>query len=279
VRRAHLGVSEDYSTWVGRSVERTDVASERLIASYRATLRPYLFEEKTASICPPGLHWALAPAMLHASEIGPDGAEARGLFLPPVTLQRRMWAGGAIETTAPIPSGAIVTRLSTISSVRQAQGRSGPLCFISVTHDFALEGKIAISERQDLVFRESLGSDVAQTSSAVRRDTALNWNLTADPLLLFRFSALTFNGHRIHYDVDYARETEGYRGLVVHGPLQAALLLNQSAISQGRVPHRFDYRCIAPLIAGSSLTVETSGVEGRIFDAEGRITCEARSSP
>jgi 3-methylfumaryl-CoA hydratase len=277
--RGPTDMSDDYTAWVGRRVSRSDIATERLQAEFVATLSPYLFDDGQDDHLPPGLHWALAPARPLSSETRTDGTEARGIFLPPIDLPRRMWAGGTVETLGRIRLGQTITRVSTIVSVRQVEGRSGPLCFVSITHDLLADGAKAIAERQDLVFRADRPRMAGAPAPAAPWSADLSWRVTANPLLLFRFSALTFNGHRIHYDVDYARDIEGYAGLVVHGPLQAALLLNQSAVALGHVPRKFEYRCLAPLIGDSDLVVETHGDSGRIVDAAGTVTAEARSAP
>src|SRR5438876_642313 len=128
-------MNDDLARWVGRSVSREDLVTDRLIAEYGATLDPYLFASASADECPPGFQWGLAPALPQMSELGPDGAEALGMFLPPVALKHRMWAGGEIETFAPISRSMAVTRVSTVASVAMREGKSGPLCFVSVNHD------------------------------------------------------------------------------------------------------------------------------------------------
>lgn len=269
-------MGDTFESWIGRGVTREDVVTPRLLGEYRASLEPFLFRPEDQGVCPPGLHWGLAPAMPGMTELGPDGAEAKGLFLPPIPLPRRMWAGGAVETFAPIRLGMQVARTSAISDLRMRDGKTGALCFVSVTHEITSGGALLLRERQDLVFREA---GPGRAAPATQIDTAkgdLEWTVETSAALLFRFSAFTFNGHRIHYDVPYAVETEGHAGLIVHGPLQAALLLNQASVALGRVPQRFDYRCTAPLIAGPAITVatilEANGASSRIRDHRGIVT-------
>src|SRR2546421_12784798 len=132
-------MSDEVTRWVGRSVTRNDLVTDRLIGEYRATLDPFLFIAPGGDYCPPGLHWGLAPAM---TELGLDGAEALGLFLPPIAMKHRMWAGGEVETIAPIVRGMAVTRVSTVASVETREGRSGPLCFVSVNHELMSDGRL-----------------------------------------------------------------------------------------------------------------------------------------
>ena len=267
---------EDFKDWIGRSVTREDSVSDRLLAEYHAALGPWLFAGGGGA--PPGLHWGLAPATPSHSDTGHDGAEAKGLFLPPIPLPRRMWAGGRIETFAPIRPGARVTRVSTVSDVTHKQGSTGELWLVSVTHEISEAGRLLLRERQDLVFRAMGGV----TPAPERKPGALagaKHVVEASPLLLFRFSAFTFNGHRIHYDLDHARR-EGYSGLLVHGPMQAALMLNAAAERMAQVPERFDYRCLAPLMSGSGFGVACEEVDGavitRIIRCDGVTTSEGR---
>jgi 3-methylfumaryl-CoA hydratase len=269
-------MAEDYQHWIGRSIVREDVVTARLMAEYRATLDPYLFDDGGPA-CPPGLHACLAPAIPAMASTGPDGAERKGLFLPPIALPRRMWAGGMIETLRPLHLGETVRRVSAIAGIRFKTGASGPLCLVSVDHEISGEAGIAVRERQDLVFREAAAAEVR---TGPRQPVAASWMVEASPLLLFRFSAMTFNGHRIHYDDGYAR-SEGYPGLLVHGPLQAVLMLNLAARQHGAAPRRFDYRCLAPLPAGGSFGVAADAAHGayRILRSDGVVTAEGSAQP
>lgn len=267
----HAGLS----AWIGRSVTRQDCVTPRLMGEYRATLSPFLFVEDEA-IAPPGLHFGLAPAMPLTGDTGPDGAERKGLFIPPIDLPRRMWAGGCIETFRSLTVNAEVRRTSTISDIRFKQGSTGELCLISILHEIADAQGLAIRERQDLVYRGPPATPPAPVGPD--KDSGAEWIVDATPLLLFRFSALTFNGHRIHYDLAHAAE-EGYPGLLVHGPMQAALMLNLAATRLGHVPKRFDYRCLAQLFSGASFGVayEAGSVTARIIRSDGVITAEGQA--
>jgi 3-methylfumaryl-CoA hydratase len=195
------------------------------------------------------------------SEVGPDGHPARGGFLPPVPLPRRMWAGSRIEFLRPLSVGAEVERRSTVMSVATKTGRSGPLVFVTVEHVYRTSAGEAVREEQDLVYR-----GISQDSSAAASEPSTPEQAPAQadrtrlvepsPVLLFRFSALTFNGHRIHYDRSYAAGVEGYPGLVVHGPLQAALLLDlATAMRGGAPPKHFAFRARRPLFEDGPFAV------------------------
>jgi 3-methylfumaryl-CoA hydratase len=170
-----------------------------------------------------------------------------------------MWAGGSLETLAPIRVGDTVTRISTIGSITRKEGRSGELWFVAVHHDYVTPRGTAIRERHDIVYREAAKPGTARTTASEPVPAAEpvegEWLVETPSTLLFRYSAITFNGHRIHYDLPYVTGVEGYAGLVVHGPIQATLLLNFATASLGSVPERFSYRGVAPAIAGSPVRV------------------------
>lgn len=266
---------DSFADWVGRAVVRHDVLTPRVAQQFHATLAPHVF---TGAEVPPGLHWCLAVPTPTADELGPDGAERKGLFLPPVPLPRRMWAGGQVESLAPLRVGMDVRRDSTITNVAWREGSAGPLCIVSVTHEISGDGTLAVRERHDILFRGG-GAAPAPPAATTRPPAELTWQVEVTPLLLFRFSAITFNGHRIHYDAPYATGEEGYDGLLVHGPLQAALALNLVATLRGTVPRLFRYRCVAPLTAGQRFDVcgfrADAGARAQIFTAAGTPTLEA----
>jgi 3-methylfumaryl-CoA hydratase len=245
---------------IGRTMRDEDVVSERLVNEYRATLAPHLADVE-AGVAPLAIHWCLAPPAAPMVALGEDGHAAKGEFLPPVPLPRRMWAGGSVETLAPMRVGDRVLRTSTIDDVSLKVGRSGALCFVAVRHELSTDHGLAIRERHDIVYREPTSRSNASAGSAAvnaqidapRVDKV--WTIETSPVLLFRYSALTFNGHRIHYDHPYVTGVEGYAGLVVHGPLQASLLFNLAASLGGRAPRLFNYRGVAPLIVGTPLRV------------------------
>lgn len=279
------GVEKPFADWIGRSTEQQDIVTPRLVASYRAIFEPHLAAVDGDAV-PLGLHWCLSPRIALMAELGPDGHPAKSRDLPPVPQPRRMWAGGSIETFESLRIGDHVRLVSTITDVTGKRGRSGKLCFVTVSHEFLTERGLAIRDRQDIVYREAAKLVPADSAMAARdkngspRVPRRSWAIETSPTLLFRYSAITFNGHRIHYDLSYATGVEGYPGLVVHGPLQATLLFNCAAIEGGRVPKRFDYRGLSPAIAGELLAVYAGGAgEENTFwtlGPSGQIHMEAR---
>ena len=273
--------------WIGREEQQTDVVTPGLVDRFHATLGASAF--RTPGEAPLAIHWCLAPPAVAPDELGPDGHPARGGFLPPVPLPRRMWAGGQLDLFEPLPVGAEVTRVSRIADVAHKAGRSGELVFVTVEHMIHCADRAALRERQDIVYRAAPQQNARPAADASRatgsaavepRAAEFSETVEATSTLLFRYSALTFNGHRIHYDVDYARQAEGYPGLVVHGPLQATLMLHLAArISSGRTPRGFTYRGVAPLIHGAPFTVNATtngqGVDLWCADAAGAATMTA----
>jgi 3-methylfumaryl-CoA hydratase len=245
-------------TWIGRSEEASDIVTPRLVRSFAATFAPHLAPSAEGE-APLALHWCLAPPISPMGAIGRDGHAAKGEFLPPVPLPRRMWAGGTIETIAPLRVGDEVTRRSTIGDVSYKEGRTGPLCFVAVDHEIVTARGVALRERHNIVYREAAKPGTpapAAPAPAEPREADLTWEVESSPVFLFRYSAITFNGHRIHYDYPYVTEEEGYAGLVVHGPIQATLILNIIATLSGGEPIKLDYRGVAPLIAGAPFKVK-----------------------
>jgi 3-methylfumaryl-CoA hydratase len=242
--------------WVGRSETASDIVTERLAQAYRATVCDSAEPVTLGGPAPAGIHWCLAPQIVPMSGIGRDGHPERGGFLPPVPLPRRMWAGSRIRFADPLRVGDRIERSSRVADVRAKTGASGELCFVTVEHVVRTERGEAVHEDQDLVFRDA-PTDArpapleARTKAPAAPLPAPNRvrNVEASPVLLFRFSALTFNGHRIHYDRRYATEVEAYGGLVVHGPLQAALLLDlATTMRDGAPPDEFEFRAMRPLL-------------------------------
>ncbi|WP_336486911.1 FAS1-like dehydratase domain-containing protein [Methylobacterium nigriterrae] len=244
-------------SWIGRTREVRDIVTPRLVGEFRATFAGVLAPVRETE-APLALHWCLAPETPAADTLGPDGHAAKGGFLPPVPLPRRMWAGGEVETLAALHLGDDVVRRETVADVVVKEGRTGCLCFVTVRHEYETPRGVAIRERQDIVYREAArpGQQTARPQpSPLTSAPDLVREVEATTTLLFRYSAMTFNGHRFHYDFPYATEVEGYPGLVVHGPIQASLLLNLAAEALGRTPGMFRYRGISPMIAGQIFQV------------------------
>src|SRR3984957_1792511 len=200
--------------WIGRSNEASDIVTAQLVRGLRATLFMEIGEQKPGDAAPFTTHWCLAQAVFPASELGPDGHPTRGGFLPPVPLPRRMWAGGELEFLDTLRVGDVAKRASRISDVTMKTGLTGVLCFVSVAHEVTTPRGVAIRERQDIVYRDVSGAPAAAPVKAPPPPPVAQHREThvSDPVLLFRYSALTFNGHRIHYDRDYVTKVEGYPG-------------------------------------------------------------------
>ena len=237
--------------WIGSSETATDVITATPYAALSATLdRPA--ERPPAGTRLPALwHWLYFLPLCRQSEVGPDGHAMRGGFLPPVPLPRRMWAGSQLEFHRPLRVGDAVTRTSTIVDVAEKTGRTGLLVFCKVRHEIRRndEPGVALTEFHDIVYREApKPGDVAPPPQAAPAKAAWEKKWVPDDVLLFRYSALTFNGHRIHYDRRYVTEVEGYPGLVVHGPLIATLLLDllRRQLPEAEVA-RYEFRAVRPI--------------------------------
>lgn len=248
------------SAWIGRSEEVHDQLSRNLVMRVAATLG----EETPAhgEALPPLWHWAFFQNPVAESGLGEDGHPARGGFLPPADNRNRMWAGGKIEFIQGLRVGGDATRVSTITHIEEKHGSTGALLFVTVQHEYFQDGELAIREDQNIVYREP---SPPKTSSGQALEAG-DWqeSITPTSTLLFRYSAATFNGHRIHYDWPYVTDTEGYSGLVVHGPLIATLSLRAfcRANPQARL-RQFSYRGLRPLVAPQPFEVggkiESSG--------------------
>jgi 3-methylfumaryl-CoA hydratase len=270
--------------WIGRTQEASDVITAQLVKGLRATLFLDIGEPADGDAAPLTTHWCLAQPVVPMSELGPDGHPARGGFLPPVPLPRRMWAGGRIEFVDPLRVGDTVTRASRITDVTLKSGSTGTLCFVAVDHILSTPRGTAIRERHDIVYRDmpAPGSAPPPVPAPVPAGQIRESHM-ADPVLLFRYSALTFNGHRIHYDRDYVTQVEGYPGLIVHGPLQAALLIEFAARQRGgKAPTQFVYRGVNPLFDGAEFSVNgnatDAGLEVWTANAAGAPTMKGTAS-
>jgi 3-methylfumaryl-CoA hydratase len=268
--------------WVGRAEERVDQVSAAPLAGLSATLDHHDPEPRPGAPIPPLWHWLYFTPQTRQSEIGPDGHTQRGGFLPPVPLPRRMWAGGRLEFFHPVCVGEEIRRTSRIEDVSSKDGRSGALVFVRVRHEIANAQGIAILEEHDIVFRDNPRPDApAPSAVAAPADASFSRRIVPDPVLLFRYSALTFNGHRIHYDRSYVTGVEGYPGLIVHGPLIATLLADLLRRERPSAQlRRFAFRAVRPLFDIHPFTVcGREGGERRIDlwarDHEGWLAMEA----
>ncbi len=214
-------------SWVGRREQVDDLIAPSRVAALAATLDRDDPPPLAGDPLPPPWHWTLCVPAARQSAIGPDGHPARGGFLPPVPLPRRMWAGGRLSFPQPLRVGEAVQRHSQVMSVEHKSGRSGELVFVLVRHEFRGAAGLAITEEHDIVYRDMPAAvSPAPTFLPAPETQAWQRQIVPDDVLLFRYSALTFNGHRIHYDRRYVTEVEGYPGLIVHGPLIATLLVD-----------------------------------------------------
>jgi 3-methylfumaryl-CoA hydratase len=244
--------------WIGREEEQ----SERVLGSVVRAMAATLDLERApqaGEALPAGWHWLFFNPVVRRSALGFDGHPQRGGFLPPIELPRRMWAGSRIHYLADVPVEAQATRRSRILKIENKAGKCGSLSFLTVEHTISCEGTRCIREEQDIVYRDATPTAAVNAPAPQPHDGVPQWSRSFEPdtTLLFRYSALTFNAHRIHYDQAYARGGEGYADLVVHGPLTATLL-QQFALEHGsgRALARFDFRGVTPLFVGRPFRLE-----------------------
>ncbi|QKS00236.1 protein dehydratase [Sphingomonas sp. CL5.1] len=248
--------------WIGREEASQDVLTAALAARFHATLDLPGAAATQSEVAPALIHFCLCQPAAAMHELGGDGHPATGGFLPPVLLPRRMWASSAIDFHKGLRVGDVVAKRSRVAEVTTKSGRSGNLCFVTVEHEIRAHDRLAISERQTIVYREAAGSraSVAPMPETAPQGVTVE-TITASASLLFRYSAVTFNGHRIHYDLPYAMGEEHYPGLVVHGPLQATLLVHLAArCNGGRAPDHFSFRGVQPAIGGEALSLNAGAL-------------------
>jgi 3-methylfumaryl-CoA hydratase len=249
--------TEDWRKWVGRSEQLRDTIGPGRAQALQATLDDAQPPLHPGDALPPLWHWAYFWSLAPTANLGPDGHPVRGGFLPPIELPRRMWAGSRVDFPRPLEVGSEVTRHSTIKSVEEKSGRSGRLAFVTVKHVIADDAGPCIVEEHDIVYREA-GEKGAPLPAGEAPSRGAVWQQEVVPsaVLLFRYSALTFNGHRIHYDQPYTTGEEGYPGLIVHGPLLATLMIGQLRrhLPQARAT-RFSFRAKRPVFDIGPFTV------------------------
>jgi 3-methylfumaryl-CoA hydratase len=280
----------DFSAWIGRETRATDRLDAGLTARWLAA---FDLPHPRPPIMPQGIHFALCTPDTPTAALGEDGHPARGesadSFLPPIPMPRRMWASSKIAFRAPIAIGAAIERTSRIASISEKEGSSGRLAFVDFSHETRANGKLAVVETQTLVYREAAAPDAPLLPPPPGEGAfdPADWDahraVTPSSALLFRYSALTFNTHRIHYDTPYAEQVERYRGLVVHGPLTASLLLQLAADALGENRLRqFAFRGVSPAIAGEPLhlVMRRAGEEYELaaFADDGRQVTKASAA-
>ena len=270
--------------WIGRAEHARDrVAAERARA-LQATLDRMQPPLRDGDPLPPLWHWLYFWTVVPRSGLGRDGHPALGGFLPPVGTARRMWAGSRLRFPGHLIIGEEAERQSTVADVATKSGRSGRLVFVTVRHEIKGASGLAIVDEQDIVYREDKGPGAAaRRGELAPSGAALSEQVQADPTMLFRYSALTFNGHRIHYDRTYATGTEGYAGLVVHGPLLATLMVGLAQRSRPDLTiTAFEFRGHRPVIDGTPFTVAAApqgenGLDLWVADAEGLLATKGRA--
>lgn len=251
-----------FEEWLSKTEESTEVLSLAQVQKLAATLD---IQEtfRNGDVLPCGWQWIFFTPTVPMAETGEDGHAKKGGFLPPIALPRRMWAGGRFTYHHPLRIGQAVHKKSSIGSIHEKDGKSGKLIFVTVHHEFTNESGVALVEEQDLVYREAPRGD-APVPAGKPAPAEAQWSkkITPNAVLLFRYSALTFNSHRIHYDLHYCQQVEGYPGLVVHGPLIATLLLDLVRENlPGVAIQAFSFRAVSPLY-----DLHPFQVQGRVDD-------------
>ncbi len=245
---------EHLQSWIDKRQIDEDTLTHFPVAALAAILdQPE--PPRSGDLLPPLWHWLYFKPIVRPSAIDTDGHPIRGGFLPPISLARRMWAGGRLKFLAPLRIGEQVSRETIIRSITAKRGRQGPLVFLSLIHRISGPQGLAIEEAQDIVYREAGIVGISPSPATDRRTADWREEITPDEVMLFRYSALTFNAHRIHYDRPYAEQVEGYSGLVVQGPLTATLLLDRYMSAVGRIPLECEFRAASPLIAGKPIAM------------------------
>ena len=267
---------QDFTPWVGKRQTVSDIISPVQVRQMAATLNDAArMQQPDCAPLPAGWHWLYFNPLEIQSRLGPDGHPARGDFLPPVALERRMWAGSRLAWQRPFEVGMTVEKASEILKISHKTGRSGDMVFVTLAHRYSDARGLILEEEHDIVYRDkpsadetaallALGEQIRAGQHSFERQGQHVEAVQPDPVMLYRYSAATFNGHRIHYDVDYARTVEGYPGLVVHGPLIATLLLNfaENHVAPGRFIRTFEFKALRPTFDLSSFHLHASPADG-----------------
>ncbi|WP_291201819.1 MaoC family dehydratase N-terminal domain-containing protein [Hyphomonas sp.] len=275
--------TSELQSWIGRTEVQIDTVQPGPARALAATLDQDPDDFGVRAELPPLWMWLYFLPVVRASSVGPDGHPQRGGFLPPITLPRRMWAGSRCHFFGPVRIGDELTKVSTIAKVTAKTGRTGEMVFVTVRHSYSRGGAGLMEEEQDIVYMPI--PDVFTPPEPVAPGAcAWSESVAIDPVLLFRFSALTFNGHRIHYDRPYAMETEKYPGLVVHGPLQAILLMEAARRRHpGKRPAGYSFRGLRPIFDFDAVSVcgrmkEAGGLDLFTVNGDGAAGMQASLS-
>ena len=254
--------------WIGKIDNVTDYVTPIVEQRYRATLNMDIGNPKDGDPVTSGLHWMLGWNLVKNDELGVDSHPALGEFLPPVPLPRRMWAGSEIKVLKPIRVGDKVIKQSTVADIQVKEGRTGLLCFVTAEYNFLVNDEVTINEKHNIVYR-----DISKTgggsgySKDIPEKADLSEKIFMHPTILFRYSAIGFVGHRIHYDHPYTVNEENYPGLIVHGPLQATYLLRAAEKLMGKPVKSFTHKVMAPVFADSEYMVGVDKMD------DGSVSC------
>jgi len=275
---------QQFSEWIGKAQSASSILTIAPMEGLAAILDRDSTAFSIGDALPPLWHWLYFLETSKQSELAEDGHPHRGDFLPPIDLPRRMWAGSRLNFIRPLLAGEDIRRNSTIQSIKLKQGRSGSLGFVCVTHEFSDSSGVLLIEEHDIVYRD-MPTGIVSAPSPLKADDNHDFarTVTPDPVLLFRYSALTFNGHRIHYDRAYAKDVESYPGLVVHGPLLATFLLELFADNHPDATlSGFSFKAIKPVFDNDSFQVcgnkpdNTGNAKLWIADNAGNLCMEAQ---
>ena len=267
----------DFNEWVGRSRRREDRIDPWRARALRATLGGEPWEGETL---PCLWHWIYFLEAASREDIGEDGHPSRGGFMPPIDCARRMFAGGRVTILNPLRLGGRASLTETILRVEQKRGGDSPLWLATLGCDYEQEGQVCIREERDLVYLDAAPSAAPTDVQAIPQDAAWRADCKPDPVMLMRYSALTFNSHRIHYDADYCRDVEGYPERVVHGPLTATLLLELGLQAGAGAVTGFSFRALSPLFVNAPIRLRADPAEGGLvanaYTPQGRVAMSAK---
>jgi len=254
--------------WIGKIDNVTDYVTPIVEQRYRATLNMDIGNPKHGEPVTSGLHWMLGWNLVKNDELGVDSHPALGEFLPPVPLPRRMWAGSEIKVLKPIRVGDEVVKQSTVADIQVKEGRTGLLCFVTAEYNFLVNDEVTINEKHNIVYRDiSKSGGGSGYSKEIPERADLSEKIFMHPTILFRYSAIGFVGHRIHYDHPYTVNEENYPGLIVHGPLQATYLLRAAEKLMGKQVKSFTHKVMAPVFANSEYMVGVDKMD------DGSVSC------
>ena len=254
--------------WIGKIDNVTDYVTPIVEQRYRATLNMDIGNPKDGDPVTSGLHWMLGWNLVKNDELGVDSHPALGEFLPPVPLPRRMWAGSEIKVLKPIRVGDKVIKQSTVADIQVKEGRTGLLCFVTAEYNFLVNNEVTINEKHNIVYRDiSKSGGGSGYSKDIPEKADLSEKIFMHPTILFRYSAIGFVGHRIHYDHPYTVNEENYPGLIVHGPLQATYLLRAAEKLMGKPVKSFTHKVMAPVFADSEYMVGVDKMD------DGSVSC------